>query len=91
MSISGFDNVGLTDPFNPEGDHIRVLNDRAFSSRDHDNDRFPGDNCAKCSGGWWQKVCSKILLNDVYNDSSTIQLNGENNTICGDENQATKL
>ena len=70
LSISRFDSVGLTNPFNPDGDRDRWLNGRAFSSHDRDNDRFPDGNCAKYSGGWWYKLCSKILLNDVYNNTT---------------------
>jgi len=70
LNISEFDSVGLTNPFRKE------LNGMKFSSRDHDND-LSSRNCALRYGGWWHRNCGSIFLNNDYNDSITIYLNGQ--------------
>ena len=72
MSISGFDSVGLTDPFY-YGKADRLLR---FTSPDHGNDLVPG-NCALSHGGWWYRGCSAVLLNKDYQARITILLNGQ--------------
>ena len=76
LTISGFDDVGLGNPFvhNPHSDS---LNGMAFTSRDRDNDIW-SHNCAIASnkGGWWYKMCSAVRLHNKYNDEHTILLNG---------------
>ena len=64
LNISGFDSIGLTDPFNG-GNTWHPLNGMKFTSRDRDNDLYNGD-CAPSNGGWWYRGCSNIYLNDVY-------------------------
>ena len=61
LNISGFDSIGLTDPF-----YTHPLNGMKFSSRDQDNDLVPSGNCAIGSGGWWYNACGLIQLNDRY-------------------------
>ena len=63
LKISGFDSIGLTDPF----DSGRPLNEMKFSSRDRDND-LSSMNCAHYDGGWWHHYCSNIYLylNEAY-------------------------
>ena len=62
LNISGFDSIGLTDPF--ENGHS--LTEMKFTSRDRDNDLNPSNNCAIVNGGWWHRSCSHIELNDGY-------------------------
>ena len=59
LNISGFDSIGLTDPFG----HSR--NGLKFSSRDRDNDLW-GGNCAIGLGAWWHISCSAIQVNAKY-------------------------
>ena len=71
LNISGFDSIGLTDPFETGG-----LNGMKFTSRDRDND-LSGRNCAPGNGGWWYNNCGfTIELNDDYGDHH-IHLNGQ--------------
>ena len=64
LTISGFDSVGLTDPFFSDGSHPRAsLNRKAFTSCDRDNDNSPFGNCALGKGGWWYYRCSRMELN----------------------------
>ena len=63
LNISGFDSIGLTDPF----DSGHPLTGMKFTSRDLDNDLHPS-NCALSNGGWWYHSCSHIVLNDRYTD-----------------------
>ena len=68
LNISGFDSIGMTDPF-------ASLNGMKFSSRDRDNDLW-GGNCALYDGGWWHYSCGNIKLNEAYT-SIFIYLNRE--------------
>jgi len=71
LSISGFDSIGLTDPFSTFGS----MNGMKFSTHDHDNDLW-SSNCAYRRGGWWHRSCGDLNLNNDYNDHNTIKLNG---------------
>ena len=71
LNISGFDSIGLTDPF-----YIGQLNGMKFTSRDRDNDLWPDYNCAKGDGGWWHNFCTHIYLNES-GDRMPIYLNGQ--------------
>ena len=73
LNISGFDSLGLTDPFYHTG---RTLDGRKFSSRDRDNDEHPTVNCGTTDGGWWHAACTGIEPNDHYEERN-ILLNGE--------------
>ena len=57
LNISGFDSIGLTDPF-----YTHPMNGLKFSSRDRDNDLASSYNCATIRGGWWHNSCSHIYL-----------------------------
>ena len=70
LNISGFDSIGLTDPF----DSGHSLNGMKFTSRDRDNDLRNHNNCADYDGGWWHRNCNRIRLNEAYS-SSLILLN----------------
>ena len=74
LTISGFDSVGLTDPFNAPIDGR--LNGKVFSSRDRDNDEYTSINCGKIDGGWWHVKCTAIEPNDSYGGKN-ILLNDE--------------
>ena len=67
LSISGFDSIGLTDPFGASDGN---LNGKKFSSRDRDNDDHPTINCGKIDGGWWHVKCTHIEPNDRYGDEN---------------------
>jgi len=71
LSISGFDSVGLTDPFTTYGS----MNGMRFSTFDRDND-FWSSNCAHHRGGWWHRACGDLNLNNDYNNFYKIKLNG---------------
>ena len=47
-----------------------------FTSCDRDNDLISGYNCAHDYGGWWDRSCSHIQLNEGYTDI-WMYLNGE--------------
>ncbi|XP_065902159.1 fibrinogen C domain-containing protein 1-like [Dysidea avara] len=54
LTISGFDSVGLTDPFiSDDGSLPYSLNGSRFTSRDRDYDNAPGGNCANENDGGW--------------------------------------
>ena len=72
LNISGFDTIGLTDPFNTLGS----LNGMKFSSRDRDNDLYSG-NCAYYEGGFWYNNCGGLEINDDPNSNSILYLNGQ--------------
>jgi len=71
LNISGFDSIGLTDPFS----YFDQLNGMKFTSRDRDNDLWP-DNCAHGHGGFWHNSCGAIHTNG-YNTVNVLYLNGE--------------
>jgi len=69
LTISGFDSVGLTDPFYSDGSHPDYsLNKMRFTSRDQDHDNHLSRNCANGNGGWWYNKCARIELNDDNGD-----------------------
>ena len=74
LNISGFDSIGLTDPFN---DVIHgSLNKMKFSSRDRDND-FSNDNCANFFGGFWYNNCGGVEVHSGPGDTSILVINGQ--------------
>ena len=72
LNISGFDSIGLSDPFN----YGPSLNGMKFSSRDRDND-FNSGNCGHYLGGSWHSICGGLYINNDPNDSTTLRLNGQ--------------
>ena len=72
LNISGFDSIGLTDPFISG----RPLNGMKFSTRDRDNDLYTGYDCGGENGGWWHYDCSHIETNMEIN-RIRIALNGQ--------------
>ncbi|XP_065902526.1 fibrinogen-like protein A [Dysidea avara] len=74
LSISGFDSVGLTDPFYYNADN--TINGMKFSSHDRENDLWSPGNCAHNDGGWWYKSCGTVWFNNNYNGRSVF-LNGQ--------------
>ena len=75
LNISGFDSIGLTDPFNNSIWHVQ--NGRKFTSRNRDNDVFWYTNCAHPYGGFWHSDCGGLHINDNPNKSSILYLNGQ--------------
>ena len=61
LSISGFDSIGLTDPF-----VTSFMNGMKFTSRDRENDVDYYRNCGHVYGGWWHHSCGSIHLSDKY-------------------------
>ena len=79
LSISGF-NGNTTDPILAPGGIN--LNGMKFTTRDKDNDKWNGHNCAvhnvgKNAGGWWYNACSYMFLNNQYNHYFSVRLNGQ--------------
>ena len=75
LSISGFTGI-TTDPFDSGID----INGMKFTTKDRDNDKRSGGNCATSygkAGGWWYKSCAYIRLNYQYNSIYSIYLNGK--------------
>ena len=75
LSISGYHDYGLPDPF-----VIDKLNGMKFTTRDQDNDLYRV-NCAVTNGAvnpgaWWYRACSAILLNGKHNHDNTISFYG---------------
>ena len=70
LNISGFDSIGLTDPFN---NTAGILNGRKFTSRDRHND-LSSYNCGEYWGGFWYDSCSGIEPN---NNPPALYLNHE--------------
>ena len=76
LSISGFTGI-TTDPF-----YSAALNGMKFTTKDKDNDRNHGRNCAvggdgNNAGGWWHKGCSYIQVKHQYKHKYSIALNGK--------------
>ena len=76
LSISGFTG-NTTDPIAPRG-----LNGMKFTTRDRDNDKWNGYNCAVHNnvghaGGWWYNHCYQINPNHQYNNRYLVYLNGQ--------------
>ena len=75
LRISGFCG-NTTDPITPSG-----LNGMKFTTRDRDNDKWNGRNCAVDdaghAGGWWYNSCSQIYHNHQYNNRYSVYLNGQ--------------
>ena len=74
LNISGFDSIGLTDPFNEP--FLPAANVK-FTSRDRDNDLHRIYNCGQHYGGFWHSNYGGFEINDGPNDSFTFNLNGQ--------------
>ena len=54
-----------------------------FTTRDKDNDRWSGINCAvnprnvPKGGGWWYNRCAYMFPNNQYSNKHRIVLNGQ--------------
>ena len=48
------------------GDSLRHHLGRQFSTRDQDNDAYPGSCVAMYKGGWWYGACHDSNLNGLY-------------------------
>ena len=77
LSISKFNRITSSDPFS---DAEESLNGMSFTTKDKDNDRWRNHNCAVHSvgdvGGWWYRSCSAIFLNNQYESTHGIKING---------------
>jgi len=87
LTISGFTGY-TTDPFyshlrNPRANnHPWALNTMKFTTREVDNDLWPGVRCTvdyigDKAGGWWYNNCADIFPNCQYNNTYNIKLNGQ--------------
>ena len=72
LSISRFSG-NTTDPI------TGTQNGMKFTTKDQDNDRWSGYNCAfhyvGNTGGWWYNFCANLYLNHQYNHKFSIFLN----------------
>ena len=73
LNISGFDSIGLTDPFEVLGS----LNGMKFSSRDRDNDLRSDFNCATFKGGFWFNNCGGLEINEGPNNPTILYFDGQ--------------
>jgi len=49
------------------GDTLAYHNNMAFTTKDRDNDKYTGTNCAvRYTGAWWYKYCYESNLNGQY-------------------------
>ena len=76
LSISGFTGI-TTDPFTGQ-----TQNGMKFTTKDRDNDKWDGGNCAigrhgGNAGGSWYNICSHILINHQYKHKDSMYLNGK--------------
>ena len=76
LGILGFSG-NTTDPITG----LHSLNNMKFTTRDRDNDKWTGQNCAARdsgnAGGWWYNSCSYIQLNHQYNYTYAVLLNNQ--------------
>ena len=76
LSISGFSG-STTDPILAPGGNN--LNGMKFTTRDRDNDKWNGYNCAVhyvgFTGGWWYNFCAQTYPNHQYKHRYSILLN----------------
>ena len=78
LSISGFSGI-TTDPIIASAQFN--LNNMRFTTRDSDNDKWNGCNCAahygSSEGGvWWYNHCSLMYPNNHYNHAYSAKING---------------
>ena len=62
LNMSGYEGIASSDP-------ISSLNGMYFTTKDKDNDKWSGINCAIKGGnpgGWWYNTCSHIFINHQY-------------------------
>ena len=67
LQISQYKGIYPVDPFNIQS---QLLNGMKFTTKDRDNDRYAGGNCAVNgkSNGWWFNSCATIRLNRQYSN-----------------------
>ena len=76
LSISGFTGTTSEDPF-----YKYPINGIKFTTKDRDNDRASGGNCALCGDGidtgrWWHNSCTNIHPNHLYKSRYGIAIGG---------------
>ena len=49
-----------------KGDALKYHREQKFSTRDQDNDVWPGSCAETYKGGWWYKACYNTNLNGLY-------------------------
>ena len=69
LQISQFSGIYPVDPFSTQS-----LQHTEFTTKDSDNDKLWGSNCASYENGngWWYRHCSFIRLNTAYSRKQTI-------------------
>ena len=73
LTISGYSGY-TTDP--SKHSSSTQINSIKFTTRDRDNDKLSGNCAANSNGGWWYNHCSTMRLNNQYNHSITMYVNG---------------
>ncbi|XP_061193567.1 techylectin-5B-like [Saccostrea echinata] len=65
LNVSGFSGT--------IGDALKYQNNMKFTTKDQDNDRHGGNNCAQAfHGAWWYDACHGSNLNGLYTGSAVI-------------------
>ena len=74
LQISQYKGMFPIDPFYFKNSHHNRVNGMKFTTKDRDNDRYGGGNCAVRAkqNGWWHNQCAGILLNQDYNGKHKI-------------------
>ena len=78
LNISGFTGITSEDPFSSH-----PLNHMKFTTKDQDNDKKDGYNCAivggggKIPGGWWHNECARIHPNHQYKNQYGVKIGGQ--------------
>ena len=52
------------------GDSLNIQRGQRFSTKDRDNDKYPGDCAEKFKGAWWYKACHSSNLNGRYHNGN---------------------
>ena len=74
LNISGFDSIGLTDPFDYYN-HFGKLSGKKFTTRDRDND-LNSNNCAR-TGGFWYGSCARLQPNNGPHAGNILIINNQ--------------
>ena len=76
LTISGFTGYTTYSDYTPDN-RGAALNTVKFSTRDKDNDQWPGNCTNHISGGWWYNKCAHISPNNQYKQKNGAYLNSQ--------------